>query len=361
MAGSRRPGPLTPPVGVCSIPARTPGSLGINDQADPNVTTLMGDTSGPVGVCDAADPTLPLYTPADPYANLVCRADDKLPLSLGFPAKQGTPAPTPGQGSVALDDAQEMSLKITTYFEGGKSMNYQALADDSDHQATSFGLIQWNFGQNTLGPLLKQMLDKDATAFANCFGPEADYDTLKKALQTGSQGDECKWARDRIKNKRAAWKDAFWKLGAVTAFNQIQLKQAKSDYHPKALGVIEDIREISPKLFTNVEFRSYAAIFDLCVQQGSLHEPHDGHKALDKIKSRVKDEKPASQLELMKIVVTERGRTASAVSRTDCISRRMGILTGSSYKSTEGTSTLERKNPQLTLIGQCGAKYVQGV
>ena len=82
-------------------------------------------------------------------------------------------------GEILLELAQEMALKITTVFEGGKSMNYQALADDTDYQATSYGLIQWNFGQGTLGPLLKKMLNQDPTAFAGCFSTGADYDTLK--------------------------------------------------------------------------------------------------------------------------------------------------------------------------------------
>ncbi len=362
MAGSCRPGPLNPPDSlVCSVPARTPGSLGVNDQADPNTTACMGDTPGPLGVCDWADPTLPMYTPADPYAELVCKADDGLPMSVGFDAKNSNPPPAAPDESMSLDDAQEKSLQITTYFEGGKSMNYQALADDFDGQGTSFGLIQWNFGKNTLGPLLKKMLDKDGTAFAACFGADADYDTLKTALVAGKQADELKWARDRIKNKRAAWESAFKSIGANTTFQKIQREQAAAQYHSKALDVIKDIRDLSSTLFTKVEFRSYAAIFDLCVQQGSLHEPAGGHKALDQMKDRVKNEKPTSQLDLMKIVVKERGLTAASAWRNDCISRRMGILNGASYKSKEGDTSVERKNPQFTIIGQFGTKNVQGL
>jgi hypothetical protein len=363
MAASRLPGSTSRPAGL--VPSRTPGPLGINDQADPNKTSLLGDTPGPVGWRDGADPVLTLYTPADLYSNLVCRAPDSRPLAAGSDLQSVAPAapvaaaaaaaPAADPGSVTLKDAQEMALKITTYFEGGVSMNYKALADDSDGQGTSFGLIQWNFGKNTLGPLLKLMLDKDSSAFAACFGPDADYETLKTALNSAKQADELKWARDRIKNKRAAWQAAFTAIGSNAGFNAIQLAQAAAQYHPKALAVIADIRGIQATLMAKIEFRSYAAIFDLCVQQGSLAG------ALDNIKSRVGNEKPTTQLELMKIVVTERGRTAKAQWRTDCISRRMGILTGASYKSTEGESVLERKNSQLTLIAQFGAKYVPGL
>lgn len=183
MAGSSKPGPTTPPIDSCRVAPRTPGPLGINDHADPNVTSLLGDTPSSVGLLDWADPNLSQLSSSDPYADLMCRNSDGDALSIGFDFKAPAPAAaTAAPQFIALDAAQEIALKITTYFEGGKSMNYQALADDFDGQGTSFGLIQWNFGSDTLGPLLKKMLDKDATAFAACFGDDADYDTLKKAL-----------------------------------------------------------------------------------------------------------------------------------------------------------------------------------
>ncbi|QWV92094.1 N-acetylmuramidase family protein [Geomonas oryzisoli] len=38
------------------LPSRTPGPLGINDQADPNLRTRLGITPGPLGMNDDADP-----------------------------------------------------------------------------------------------------------------------------------------------------------------------------------------------------------------------------------------------------------------------------------------------------------------
>ena len=355
MAGSCQRGPLNPPVGVCRIPPRTPGPLGMNDQSDPNVTALLGDTPGPIGYLDGADPTLPQFSFSAPLSGLMCRADDGTPLSLAANASLAAPAVTSPAQYVSLLDAQEIALKITTYFEGGKSMNYQALADDFDGQGTSFGLIQWNFGSGTLGPLLKKMLDKDGTAFAGCFGADADYDTIKKALVDAKKADQLKWARDRIKNKRSAWESAFKNIGANDTFDRIQREEAAGQYHPKAVTVIKKIRQVTSTLFAHVEVRSYAAIFDLCVQQGGIDN------VVDKIKKRVTDEKPASQLELMKIVVTERARTATNKWVSDCLSRRMGILTGAPSKSSEHDVTAERKNPQLALIGESGDKYVTGL
>ena len=140
--------------------------MGLNDHADPNMTNLLGDTPGPLGLNDHAEPNLRSFAQLSmPQAAGMCLAEDGQALSLGF-----TPFVTsfaPPAGSINLDLAQEMALKITTFFEGGKSMNYQALAGDFDGQGTSFGLIQWNFGQNTLGPLLKKMIAADATSFGS--------------------------------------------------------------------------------------------------------------------------------------------------------------------------------------------------
>ncbi len=351
MAGSCKPGPLTPTID--HISARTPGPLGINDQADPNRTTLMGDTPGTLGICDWADQSLPKFSSFYDYSGLVCVDNTGTPLSIGSDTTVTTAAPKPPVQQISLVDAQDIALKITTYFEGGKSMNYQALADDFDGQGTSFGLIQWNFGSGTLGPLLKKMLDKNGTAFAGCFGADADYETLKKALTDGNKADQLKWARDRIKNKRSAWDSAFKNIGLNTTFNTIQREEAAGQYHPKVIAVIKKIREITSTLFIDCELRSYAAIFDLCVQQGGIDN------AVDAIKKRVTDEKPATQLDLMKIVVAERARKANKKWVSDCLSRRMGILTGAPAETTENDITAKRNNPQLTLITESGEKHVK--
>ena len=91
MGGSQQPGPTTPPVGKYPIPARTPGPTGVNDHADPNVTTRLGDTPGPVGVKDHADPTLPPLRAHNPSP--VSQTGGGTPVAVGLdhnPSKPGT-------------------------------------------------------------------------------------------------------------------------------------------------------------------------------------------------------------------------------------------------------------------------------
>ncbi len=61
MANTRTPGPERASDGKPTVPAKTPGPSGVNDQADPNKHAELGDTPGPGGVNDKADATLPAY------------------------------------------------------------------------------------------------------------------------------------------------------------------------------------------------------------------------------------------------------------------------------------------------------------
>ncbi len=55
MAQSRQPGPTQHDPFTDHVPARTPGSLGIRDAADPNEVAPPGDTPGPIGFNDSAE------------------------------------------------------------------------------------------------------------------------------------------------------------------------------------------------------------------------------------------------------------------------------------------------------------------
>ena len=353
MANSRLPGCIG--IDLRSwTPARTPGPLGCFDQGDPTLTTLLGDTPGPLGINDWADPTLARYLPQGQRLPSMCmRTADGVALSVG--AAGPAPAITPPAGTITVAQAQEMALNITTVFEGGKSMNYQALADDFDGQGMSFGLIQWNFGQNTLGPLLKLMLATDATSFAACFGKDADYVRLKKALDNHKQADQLAWARAVQKDQKAAWKSAFTAVGSVDAFNRIQREQAAAKYNPIVVKDIASLRELSADLMTAVEFRTYAALFDAAVQQNGIG------KTITATKTRVKQEKPETQLELLKIAVTERADAANDPWVSDCKSRRLGILGGAAYASNAHEVTAKRENAQYSLITESGTKEVSGL
>ena len=63
--------------------ARTPGTLGLFDQGDPNLCTLLGDSPGVLGVADHGDPTLPSLLQGDtPVGAQLVRLPDGSSLSM---------------------------------------------------------------------------------------------------------------------------------------------------------------------------------------------------------------------------------------------------------------------------------------
>ena len=79
------------------------------------------------------------------------------------------------------------------------------------------------------------------------------------------------------------------------------------------------------------------------------------------IKQRCKDGPPTTQRGLLEIAVVERGKKALPDWASDCISRRMGILSGGAYKSTEHGITKQRENPQYSQITDHGDQPVTGL
>ena len=95
MAKSKHPCSLNPPDGLCRLPARTPGVLGLFDQSDPNLTTLLGDTPGSLGLNDYADFNLRCVDfPILPLLNFAVRGPDGVALSTGLTGPAVTAATT---------------------------------------------------------------------------------------------------------------------------------------------------------------------------------------------------------------------------------------------------------------------------
>ncbi len=70
----------------------TPGSWGLNDQGDPNVFALLGDTPGPVGVGDRAASPLCSAEDLEDYLRRepdLGRAAEQLRRVSGLPAQPG--------------------------------------------------------------------------------------------------------------------------------------------------------------------------------------------------------------------------------------------------------------------------------
>lgn len=278
-------------------------------------------------------------------------------MATGQDAGLNAAAAASSSDSIPLSQAQDIALRISTVFEGGKPLNYQALADDFDGMGTSFGLIQWNFGQGTLGPVLKKMMVADGPGFAACFGTGCNGDTLKAAILAGSTANQLSWARAILQANRPGWKASFLAVGANPKFQQIQYQTAVDDYHAKSMKVIAHLRDLNATMWKNVMAKSYLAIFDLCVQEGGL----DKGNCMQAIQTQVAAQQPATQDDMLKIAATERARLGVAKYMADAMSRRFGILAGSAVSVTQNGVTSKRDNSQFSLIGALGTKFVSGI
>ena len=92
------------------------------------------------------------------------------------------------------------------------------------------------------------------------------------------------------------------------------------------------------------DFRCLAALFDLCIQQGSLDKAHA------RIRARVKAENPTTQIALVRIAVEERGKLALPAWRADCVSRRLGILDREPRTVRLNGKTVTRQHPRIYLV-----------
>jgi len=253
---------------------------------------------------------------------------------------------------IPLPKAQLMALTISSGFEGNHPMDYAAVANNFDGMGMSYGLIQWNAGSGTLGPVLVAMRNADQVAFKSAFPSTSNYEALDSALTSGDSGSLYNWAVQQQSGNSANWKTPFQNLAQIQTFKDIQVATAVGERHQHVLSMIEFLRSMSPDLMESVELVSYCDLFDVAVQQTSLAV------ASTEIKARVSSENPASQLALIRIAVEERAKAAKHPYVADCMSRRIGILQQSAFSYTAFGNTSQRTNLNFNTISQDANKYV---
>lgn len=137
MGNSRHPFPLGLDQYKSLLSARTPGPLGYQDQADPSVTTRLGDTPGPLGFNDHGDPALQRVSDSSMGSNQPRRLGDRTPISTrssGMP--DGTDCPVL-LSTRSNADAQDINWEFISAREGGQRLTgYVPHADGSNSGIT---------------------------------------------------------------------------------------------------------------------------------------------------------------------------------------------------------------------------------
>lgn len=233
--------------------------------------------------------------------------------------------PDPAQlPEIGLEQALETAFSVTSGFETSGD-RFQQVTGNFDDAGMSFGPAQWNFRSGTLTPLFREFERVDADALRDCFEDEVDYAEWNNVLEA-SKDVQIAWA-DNISTGRGKhdvmqpWKGYLQAVGRVEAFRAVMVEQALRKYGAKLLDAIRYLQRLAPGVRID-HLRCMCSLYDLVIQQGSLG------RARKEIEQRVADEKPVDQFALVGIAVEERGRKASRQWRSDCVSRRLGILNG---------------------------------
>ncbi|MDO9225598.1 MAG: hypothetical protein Q8M09_06160 [Pseudomonadota bacterium] len=249
--------------------------------------------------------------------------------------------------------ALDRAIAVTAGFETSGDP-YLQVTGNFDGAGLSFGPLQVNFKTGTLQEMFRRFLARDEARLIACFGPL--WPEWQRVLRLPSRVKQVAWADDLSRGPRKAdfapqWKAALQTVGAEPAFRAEMLRYAYDTYGRKLVVALSWLRGLLPLRIGN--FRCLAALYDLCVQQGSLDRAHDA------IRRRVQREQPVDEFHLTRIAVEERGRKANSQWRADCISRRLCILEREPVKIAEAGQTAERDNPNLYLLRNAPVNQIE--
>ena len=238
--------------------------------------------------------------------------------------------PAPGQ-DIRSKPIDYRCLALTGAFETGRGLPdcFAGLSGDFDGQGMSFGVLQWNFGQGSLQPLLREMTERHPDIVQGIF--RANRDLLAAALDAG-QAEQMAFARsiqDPVRHLLfEPWRGMFQALSRTEAFQEIERKQARRIFRA-ALRSCGDYGLGSE--------RAVALMFDIRVQNGSIR---------DAVRSRIMTDfeeippdlpEPEREVRRMRIVANRRAEAANPAwiadvrARKLCIAEGRGVVHGIPY------------------------------
>ncbi|MGE5840106.1 MAG: peptidoglycan-binding domain-containing protein [Deltaproteobacteria bacterium] len=226
-------------------------------------------------------------------------------------------------------------LALAGSFETGERIPdcFAGLSGDFDGQGMSLGVVQWNFGQGSLQPLLEDMVKRHPKIMDSVFHEQLE--SLLAALKS-SREELLGFARSiqhPVKHTLyEPWKGMFRTLGRTPEFQEIQVKHAGS-LHRASLKLCKD--------FALWSERGVALMFDIKVQNGSIRKP-----AMEQMMEDIKNlnpnlSAPEREVERMRIIANRSAEAArpewveDVRARKLCIADGVGKVHGVSYDLAE--------------------------
>lgn len=204
---------------------------------------------------------------------------------------------------------RQKAIKITTTFEG---TSYDTVTGNFDGQLMSVGLLQWNFGQGTLQPLLLKMLtlhvDISKSILGNCYNEliNALNHNLAKCYsictmqKNGHVKDTCKTRLKLLCNTKE--------------FQAIQ-DEAVEPYMQRAVAMCRQFG-----LFTD---RAFCLFFDIAVQNGSVR-----NVGIVRFESNFTDMQKLHQIVGAVVAQSNNRWQDDVMARKSCILRSYGVVHG---------------------------------
>ncbi|NQT98160.1 MAG: peptidoglycan-binding protein [Candidatus Marinimicrobia bacterium] len=222
-------------------------------------------------------------------------------------------------------DLDYKCLALTGSFETGKGIPdcFAGLSGDFDGQGMSFGVLQWNFGQNSLQPLLEDMINDYPDTIQAIF--QSDFAVLMEVL-AAEKDDLMTFVRSiqhPVKHYfYEPWKGRFKALGRMQEFQNIQVRCADGLYKA-ALRLCSDYELWSE--------RAVALMFDIKVQNGNI-----SRLVRSQIRSEIGNlpedsEQVELEVEKMRIVANRRAEASNSRWVEDVRARKLCIANGKGF------------------------------
>jgi len=222
-------------------------------------------------------------------------------------------------------------LALTGAFETGAGFPdcFCGISGDFDGQGISFGVLQWNFGQRSLQPLLEEMMQQYPAVAEEVFG---DYlESLRQALGA-DQVDLMDFARSvqhPVKHTvYEPWRGLAKALGRTPEFQDIQARHAKDKFDAAI--------HMCGQYGLNSE-RAAALMFDIVVQNGGIGPIVQAQIQSDLRQFPLSLPDEEREARAMESVANRRAQAASPQwvddvrSRKLCIARGGGTVHGITY------------------------------
>ena len=181
------------------------------------------------------------------------------PLTWKALFNRGIPAP-----ALHAESIDRRCLALTGSFETGMGAPdcFAGLSGDFDGEGLSFGVLQWNFGQGSLQPLLAKMIAKHRGVFDSIFHEQGP---VLAAMLEAPREDQIAFARSLQDPKRHAvnepWAGMFRALGRTAEFQALETEAAAGVF----AAAMKDCGVYGLK-----SQRALALLFDIRVQNGGI-------------------------------------------------------------------------------------------